>query len=214
MLLLLSFLHYLSSMKAMLFFFLLVSYAAGAQSIQQQLKRIRTLEEATSFIEANPASEGIIFTLNTNSDTAAIHGQIARKRKGEIFTLGAHTYKILKDTTALFSRVSYIYLDGTQLSAAQIDSLRKVILAKYNEGVPFAELATLYTMDGNPNAGDTGWFTEGTMVKEFEKALKKRKAPEVFTIDMPKDKWYYVVKKTHDTGVGKQLTVLRIKSIP
>jgi hypothetical protein len=49
-------------------------------------------------------------------------------------------------------------------------------------------------------------------VPEFEKALKKHKVPEVFTVDIPDRDWYYVVKKTFDSRVSKRLTVLRVKA--
>jgi parvulin-like peptidyl-prolyl isomerase len=199
-------------MKRLLLLFLLLSQVSFGQSTDRQLKNITIEEEAIAFIKANPALQGEVLTLYFASDTASIYQPLFRKRKGYTLTADGFTYKILSDTTAYYSRVSYIYLDGSQLSTVQIDSLRKVILKKLEEGVPFSELAVQYSMDGNSNGGDTGWFTEGTMVAEFEKALKKRKAPEVFTIDMPRSKWYYVVEKTHDSGVSKRLMVLKIKA--
>lgn len=201
-------------MQRLLFLFLLLAQVSFGQGIGRQLKNITTEEEALAFINSNPELQGEVVDLYSVSDTASVYHPLFRKRKGYALTVEGYTYKILSDTTAYFSRVSYIYLDGSQLSAAQIDSLRKVIMKKYGEGVPFRELAVLYTMDGNPHGGDTGWFTEGTMVAEFEKALKKHKAPEVFTIDIPRNKWYYVVKKTHDAAVSKRLTVLKIKAVP
>jgi parvulin-like peptidyl-prolyl isomerase len=201
-------------MKRLLFFLLMLSQTSFGQGLDRQLKNVTTEEEAQAFIQAHPELQGEVLTLYAASDTAARYQPLFRKRKGQTLTAEGYTYKILSDTTAYFSRVSYIYLDGSQLTTAQIDSLRKVILKKLEESVPFSELARLYTMDGNPNGGDTGWFTEGTMVAEFEKALKKHRAPEVFTIDLRRDKWYYVVKKTHDAAVSKRLAVLKIKATP
>lgn len=199
-------------MMRILLFLLLLAQAGTAQNIDKQLKHVTTSEEALAFLKANPSLQGEVVTIYSASDTAAHYQPLFRKRKGYTLTQDGYTYKILSDTTAYFSRVSYIYLDGTQLSTAQVDSLRALILQKLAEGVSFHELNTLYSMDGNSNGGDTGWFTDGTMVKEFEKALKKHKTPEVFTIDIPKSKWYYVVKKTHDSGVSKCLTVLKVKT--
>ena len=202
-------------MKGVLFFFvLLLGKVALGQMGEVQLKRISTIEEAAAFIRANPHLEGQVLQLYTATDTAASWQPLMCKLKGQVLTLDGYTYKVLSDTTAFFSRASYIYLDGAKLSTAQIDSLRKRILQQYSEGVPFSQLAAQYTMDDNPNGGDTGWFTEGTMVETFEKALKKHQVPEVFTVDVPRNKWYYVVKKTHHSGVSKRLTVLRVKATP
>ena len=202
-------------MKRVLFFLLLLmAGAAFGQTDEAAVKRISTIEEAADFIRANPHLEGQVLHLYTATDTAAALQPLFRKRKGQVLSLDGYTYKVLADTTAYFSRASYIYLDGAKLSTIQIDSLRKVILQQYGEGVPFSQLAALYTMDDNPNGGDTGWFTDGTMVEAFERALKKHKAPEVFTVDVPRNKWYYVVKKTHNSGVSKRLTVLIVKATP
>ena len=201
-------------MMRILFLLLLLAQAGFGQGTDRQFKNITTEEEALAFIKAHPERQGEMLTLYSATDTAALYQPLFRKRKGHTLTSEGYTYKILSDTMAYFSRVSYIYLDGSQLTTTQIDSLRKVILKKLEEGISFSELAGLYTMDDNPNGGDTGWFTEGTMVPEFEKALKKRKAPEVFTIDIPRNKWYYVVKKTHDSAVSKRLTVLKLKAAP
>lgn len=190
---------------------LLLSQVGFAQQVEKQLKRITTTDEALEFIQANPALGGVVFNIYSHYDTAAQFQPLFQKRAGTIFTQGPYTYKILSDTTARFSRVSYIYFDGTKRSPAQIDSLRAFIVQQLGAGVPFKDLAAQYTMDDNPT-GDTGWFTDGTMVSEFEKALKKHKAPEVFTLDIPKRGWYYVVKKTFEPGTGKRLTVLRLKA--
>jgi hypothetical protein len=201
-------------MKGVLFFLvLLLSQAAFGQSAEALLKRISTIEEAADFIKAYPDLQGQVLNLYAATDTAAALQPLFRKRKGQTLTLDGHTYKVLSDTTAYFSRASYIYLDGTKLSTAQVDSLRTLILQQYQQGVPFSQLATQYTMDGNPSGGDTGWFTDGTMVEAFERAVKKHKAPEVFTVDVPRNR-YYVVKKTHNSGVSKRLTVLKVKATP
>lgn len=198
-------------MKRLLLAALLLSQVGFAQKVEKQLKQVSNTDEALEFIQANPSLGGVVFNIYSHYDTAALYGPFFQKRAGAIFTQGSYTYKILSDTTARFSRVSYIYFDGTKRSPAQIDSLRTLIGQQLQEGVAFKDLAAQYTMDDNLT-GDTGWFTDGTMVPEFEKALKKHKAPEVFTLDIPKRGWYYVVKKTFEPGTGKRLTVLRIKA--
>ena len=195
----------------MLFIFLLLSQVGFTQDVEKQLRRVTDTDEALEFIQANPALQGIVFNIYSHYDTAGGYESLFRKRAGFILTQNGYTYKILADTTAQFSRASYIYLDATKLSKSQIDSTRTLILKRYHEGTDFKDLAQEYTMDESPN-GDTGWFTEDTMVEEFEKALTKHKAPEVFTLDIPKRGWYYVIKKTFEPARAKRLTVLRVKS--
>lgn len=65
-----------------------------------------------------------------------------------------------------------------------------------------------YNTDGNPT-GETQWFTENAMVKEFETAVKQHKKGEIFTVDTPARQWYHVVLKTFDATYIKTLTILR-----
>lgn len=198
-------------MKRMLLFALLLAQVGFAQDVEKHLRRVTNTDEALDFVQANPSLQGVVFNIYSHHDTAAVYAPLLRKRAGYLLSQDGYTYKILADTTALFSRVSYIYLDAAKRSRQQIDSTRAIILRRLEEGVPFPDLAKEYTMDESPN-GDTGWFTEGTMVEEFEKAIRKHKAQEVFTLDIPKRGWYYVVKKTHEPAKAKRLTVLRVKS--
>jgi len=94
-------------------------------------------------------------------------------------------------------RVSYIFLDGSKLSSKVISEIRYEILTYFASGENFYDLANEYTMDGNKD-GDLGWFEEGMMVKDFETAIKAHKKGDIFTIDIPENKWYYVVLKTFD----------------
>ncbi|HRG18959.1 MAG TPA: peptidylprolyl isomerase [Flavobacterium lutivivi] len=94
-------------------------------------------------------------------------------------------------------RVSYIYLDGSKLDFKRIGELRYEIMTYFVNGEKFSDLADKYTMDGNKN-GDLGWFEEGMMVKDFENAVKAHKKGDIFTVNIPEKKWYYVVLKTFD----------------
>lgn len=94
-------------------------------------------------------------------------------------------------------RVSYIYLDGSKLSNSEIDKLRKKIISAYKSGKPFADLANQYTMDLAKD-GDLNWFDQGMMVQVFEDAVLAHKKGDIFMVDIPDKKWYYVVLKTFD----------------
>jgi parvulin-like peptidyl-prolyl isomerase len=65
-------------------------------------------------------------------------------------------------------------------------------------------------MDGNKTRGDTDWFFGPEMMpKEFEDAVKARKTGEIFFVDVSEKQWHYIVKKTHDDRIKKDITVLR-----
>ena len=65
-------------------------------------------------------------------------------------------------------------------------------------------------MDGNNTHGDTGWFFGEAMVpKELQDAVKNHKLGEIFTVDVPDKQWHYIVKKTYDDQIKKEITVLR-----
>ena len=64
-------------------------------------------------------------------------------------------------------------------------------------------------MDGNIT-GDTRWFTENMMVKEFETAVRSHKKGDIFTVDTPSQNWYHVVLKTFDDTYIKKLIILKV----
>jgi parvulin-like peptidyl-prolyl isomerase len=49
------------------------------------------------------------------------------------------------------------------------------------------------------------------MVKEFEDAVKGHKKGDIFTVDIPGNKWYHVVLKKFDDTYIKTATILKIK---
>lgn len=189
-------------------FFTMDSYG---QNLVQQLANINTAKQAKNFISKNPPFEGKLLEINSGKDTSAFFRQFFEKRSGDIFSAGTVTYKIISESSTLMSRVNYLILDGTQLSFKKIEPLRKYILDEYNKGVPFDSLVAKYSMDGNKDFGDTDWFEDGVMAKEFELAVKQHHRSEVFTADVPASKWYFIIKKTFDTQQIKQMTVIQLK---
>jgi len=148
--------------------------------------------------------------LSAGKDTALIDKRLLRQKKGDIFSVGYVTYKVLeaRDTTDL--RASYIFLDGGSLSKSEVDSLKKLIVQKLNAGAKFEQLSDQYTMDGNKTHGDTDWFFgEYSFPKEFQDAVMSRKLGEIFFVDVADKEWHYIVKKTFDDRVKKDITVLR-----
>ena len=145
-----------------------------------------------------------------DKDSSLIDKRLLRQNKGDIFSVGYVTYKVIDATSSVAYRASYIFLDGSSLSPTQIDSLKKLIQQKLASGVPFEKLSDEYTMDGNNTHGDTGWFFgEEMMPKEFQDAVQNHKTGEVFYVDVSEKQWHYIVKKTYDDNAKKEITVLR-----
>ncbi len=86
----------------------------------------------------------------------------------------------------------------------QIDSLKKLIVQKASQGEPFEKLSDQYGMDGNTLAATLG--SREYFPQEFQDAVKAHKLGDIFFVDMPEKQWYYVVKKTHNDRVKKEMT--------
>jgi parvulin-like peptidyl-prolyl isomerase len=191
--------------------FLLFSVPVFAQlTVTEQFQKIATIPQAQQFIDANPALKPTLLNLTNGKDSTLIDKRLLRQNKGDIFSVGYVTYKVLTASDTVDYRASYIFLDGSTLSPAEVDSLRKIIVQKASGGASFEQLSDQYTMDGNTTHGDTGWFFGVEMMpKEFQDAVAKHKTGEIFFVDVPDKQWHYIVKKTYDDREKKEITVLR-----
>jgi hypothetical protein len=190
---------------------LLFSVTIFAQpTVTEQFQKINTLAEANQFITANAALKPTLLKLASGKDSSLIEKRLLRQKKGDVFSVGFVTYKVLEFSQDLAYRASYIFLDGSSLSPAEIDSLKKLITQKAAAGTSFEKLSDEYTMDGNTTHGDTGWFFgEEQMPKEFQEAVKNHKTGDIFFVDVAEKQWHYIVKKTYDDQDKKEMTVLR-----
>jgi len=191
--------------------FLLFATPIFAQlTVTEQFQKIVTLEQAQQFIDANPALKPTLLHLSYGKDSTLIDKRLLRQNKGDIFSVGYVTYKVLEAKETVNYRASYIFLDGSTLSLTEIDSLKKIIMQKASAGASFDLLSDQYTMDGNTTHGDTGWFFGIEMMpKEFQDAVKNHKTGEIFFVDVSERQWHYIVKKTYNDDLKKDITVLR-----
>jgi parvulin-like peptidyl-prolyl isomerase len=191
--------------------FLLISSPIFAQlTVTEQFQKIVTIQQAQQYIDANATLKPTLLHLASGKDSSLIEKRLLRQNKGDVFSVGYVTYKILEASDTVDYRASYIFLDGSTLSMPEIDSLRKIILQKANAGASFEQLSDQYTMDGNTTHGDTGWFFGIEMMpKEFQDAVSKHKTGEIFFVDVSDKQWHYIVKKTYDDREKKEITVLR-----
>jgi parvulin-like peptidyl-prolyl isomerase len=190
---------------------LLFSVPVFAQlTVTEQFQKIGTVQEAQQFIDANAALKPTLLHLSYGKDSTLIDKRLLRQKKGDIFSVGYVTYKVIEGTETVAYRANYIFLDGSTLSMPEVDSLRKLIVQKATAGASFDQLSDQYTMDGNTTHGDTGWFFgEAMMPKEFQDAVAKHKTGDIFFVDVSERQWHYIVKKTYDDQIKKDITVLR-----
>jgi hypothetical protein len=197
--------------NSLLAIFLLCSAPLFAQlTVNEQFQKINSMPQAQDYIKAHPELKPALLNLSLGKDSTMLDKRLLRQNQGDIFSVGYVTYKVLEVKDTINFRASYVFLDGATYTKSQIDSLRKVIVDKANAGASFEQLSDQYTMDGNETHGDTGWFFGETMMpKEFQDAVQKHKVGEIFFLDDSEKNWHYIIKKTHDDRVRKDIVVLR-----
>ncbi len=190
------------------------TFAQSSRKVEKKLRKINSIEQLGKLREKY--SNWDIELLEVYSDEIDIDEKLAIPAKGKLSVItdkkGTYTYKTLEVEIEREFRVSYIYLDGSKLSMEEIDSLRTIIINKYNAGISFSELAKQYTMDSNSRGGDMGWAKEDTIVADFANAVKNHKKGEIFRIDVVSKKWYYVTLKTHEDREKRKPKLVKIKS--
>lgn len=198
----------------LLFFFSFLYNAQTEKEVTKALKNVNNLDQVNELKEKHPYwTISIDKTLISDSTkfpnvTTAQIGDIVSKQynsKAPKFAL-----KILSTEDEELCKVKYIYLDGNKYSKEEIDSIRTIIINRYENGEDFVSLVKEYNMDGNPN-GDLGWFYKGMMVEEFDTAVRNRSKGDIFTVDVDKNNWYYVVLKNNDNKTEKAILGIKIK---
>lgn len=192
------------------FFLLVASSIFGQLRVTERFQNISTIQQAQQFIDANPRLKPELLTLSAARDTTLIDKRLLRQNKGDVFSVGYYTYKVLESTDTVDYRASYIFLDGFTYNATQIDSLKKLIVQKAANGESFESLSDQYAMDGNKTRGDTEWFSGVfSFPKEFQDAVRDRKLGEIFYVDVPEKQWHYIIKKTYNNRVKKHMVILK-----
>ena len=182
----------------------------GQPTVTDQFAKINTVQQAQQYIDTHAELKPALLYVSLGKDSALLDKRILRQKQGDIFSVGYVTYKILESKDTMNFRASYIFLDGATYSIQEIDSLKKVIVGKANAGQSFETLSDQYTMDGNDTKGDTGWFFGEYMAsKEFQEAVQKHPVGEIFFLDVSDKQWHYIIKKTYDDQVKKDVIVLR-----
>lgn len=189
--------------------FSLSSLEGFCQNLEEQVKAIKTVSEANKFLKTHRRVPGEILELSAVDVTSDLDKRLVSKKAGAMVKDGRYLYKVLESSVIYSFRVSNVFLNGKILSRSSIDSVRNTIISRYKSGTPFSDLVRIYNMDSNPT-GDVGWFAEGVMVNEFERAVRAHKKNDIFTVDVPAHDWYYVTLKTHDNRKVKLVTLLKV----
>lgn len=202
-------------MRKLILFLLLPLLQANAQEeyINQELDSVVNLNQAERFLKTHPSKENEIITFNEeNHKTNMVRDLFSRGHITVESELYNTHYKVVERKSIPHYRASYIYLDGSKLGKAEINAKRKHIIKKYNEGIPFSQLAQQYSMDNNANkGGDLGWFTQGTYYQEFEDAIiNNSEINDIFTLDIDEKNWYYVILKTYSVKEIREVKALKI----
>jgi parvulin-like peptidyl-prolyl isomerase len=201
--------HYMKYYFSGVLLFFAVSVFAQT-TVTDQFHKITTVAEAQAWATANQPLKPAIMHLTAGKDSSLIDKRLLRQNQGDVFSVGYVTYKVIESKESVKYRASYIYLDGSTLSPSELDSMKKVVMAKVNAGENWDKLSDQFTMDGNTTHGDTGWFFgELQMPKEFQDAVKAHKMGDIFFVDVSDKNWHYIVKKTYEDDDQKDATILR-----
>ena len=197
------------SLPVLLLFFSTSLFAQ--ETVVDKFKKIGNVTQAQQFVDANKELKPAIMKLTLGKDSSLIDKRLLRQKQGDVFSVGYVTYKIIEAKESIAYRSSYIFLDGSSLSNSEIDSLKKLIVQKASApGASWDQLSDQYTMDGNKTKGDTDWFFGELMFpKEVQDAVSAHKKGDIFFVDVAERNWHYIVKKTYDDAVQKDITVLR-----
>ncbi|WP_370391130.1 peptidylprolyl isomerase [uncultured Winogradskyella sp.] len=200
-------------MSRIAFYFFLVPLINFAQvSFETQIDSISTAEEAENFI--NSYNSGKLYVFNEEKHKTRLATDLFKLSKGGKKVIRTEfkttVYKIIDKSKTLHNRVHYILLDGNTMSLQDIEDRRNDIVSKFQNGYDFKTLAKYYSMDINANkGGDSGWFAEGAMPIQFQTAVASHQLNDIFKLDIPEAKAYYVILKTHEAKNIDEITVLK-----
>jgi hypothetical protein len=196
---------------------LFFSFTLSAQSERDAsvaLKTISSLDQVDSLKQAQP--DWYINITKTLPVGFSYDSLLFNTNEGEIIQVQhsekrpKYLHKVIKKGQEEVCKVIYIYLNGREHKLSEIKKLQEQIIKQYKDGAAFQDLVQKYTEDGNPT-GELDWFSKGVMVDDFDQQVRGRSAGEIFTVDVEKNNWYYVVLKTEENKTLECTYSVRIK---
>jgi parvulin-like peptidyl-prolyl isomerase len=184
--------------------------------VRKDLQSLKTTQQAQAYLSKS-GLKGNILELDEIQDSSVAAVKLFKAKGGELIEQTSadrsttYLYKQVTVNVSEADRVQYIFFDHTKRTKKQIDSLRAVVMTKLKDGETFAALAKEYSMDpSGKRGGDTGWFDRAMYVAGFVSAVRAHAKGDVFLVDLPAEKWYYVVRKSHDPLKRKKMTALYV----
>jgi parvulin-like peptidyl-prolyl isomerase len=197
-------------MKTILTLLLFVPiFCFSQESLEQELDSIATTEDAKSFAKTHKkANKSKFFTFNKEKHKTRLADDLFKLSKGgkKVIKTDFKTtyYKIIDKKEVNYSRFNIIVFDEANKAK------RDEVLAKYNEGYKFKDLAKHHS--SGPTAkmgGDTGWIKPGDLSTAFDETAFNSSLNSIVTIDDNELKKYYIVIKTEDKTPIEEITVLK-----
>lgn len=145
------------------------------------------------------------------ADSLAYHGKVGKTygpfKKENILV------KILFKAPNTFYHIRHILIDTAVFTKSFAESLADSIMWKIkNKTSTFAEQAGIYSADYESGAkgGDLGWFIQGVMLPELDKAMVKHKKGDLFTVWSPSGLHIVTIADNpkEDTGYALLLRVI------
>lgn len=192
-------------------------FSFSQNTLETELDSIATSEEAKTFIKANKKHKGKLYTFNKEKHKTRLADDLFKLSKGgkKVIKTDYNTtyYKIIDKAEIAHWKFNIIVFDAAKSSGETAQQMRTKVLAQYQEGYKFKDLAKHYS-DG-PTAkmgGDTGWIKQGEMSSAFDDIAFNDtiKLNEAFFVDDTEHQKYYLVIKTESKTPIEEITVLKI----
>lgn len=160
--------------------------------------------------------DGTWLTVSVPDTADKARRALLRKRLGSTVEWprpdGTATWKctVVRVDTLRWFHVHYIFFNGWRLPPGGVDSLRTKALEELASGTPFEQVASAYGMDGN-TTGDWGWKREDQAHADFAGAVLGRAIGGPFTVDIPENGWYYIVRKDEEDRMEQRVRLRPIE---
>jgi parvulin-like peptidyl-prolyl isomerase len=145
------------------------------------------------------------------ADSLAYHGKVGKTygpfKKENILV------KILVKAPNTFFHIKHILLDTAVFDKSFAETKADEIIDKINSGSStFAAQASIYSADyeSSEKGGDLGWFVQGVMLPQLDKAMMKHKKGDLFKVWSPSGLHIVTVADNpkEDTGYALLLRVI------
>ena len=165
--------------------------------------RILTTEEATAYMDnADPYS----FITHYIFEGEELYGYYTKRSDGEVLVEGGDLYRVDGVKEFMVGSYGIIEFDIEKVPLGEINLQRKAIMAKYKLGTDFAQLATEYGEDRSADAADIE-LSEDFMMPEMREACLQHSPGQIFMVDIPDMKRYYVMVENHEPIKKKAVVV-------